>query len=92
MKNTLELAALKEPKEMVLKQVKESAVTSFLLTNKRAVVLIALGSVILLSILAYLLIKLLLKCKNEKVIKLMQKLEKILLFSMLLRTILATFL
>ena len=91
-KDILELKAINKHKKDILGYVKESPVTKYLLDNKEAVLLIGLVIVVALSILAFVLIKCLLNCKNPKVVKVMEKLDKILLFSMLLRTILAVFL
>ena len=54
--DTLELKAL--PKKEILRQVRSNSVTEYLMANKKASILIALGLVILLTALGILVIKL----------------------------------
>ena len=70
-KEVLELKALNRHKKTVLSYVKESPVTKFLIENKEAVVLVGLVIAIIVSVLAFFIIKCLLKCKNPKFIKVM---------------------
>ena len=65
--------------------------TVYLIKNKEASMLLALVFVTLLTLLAFILIRLALKSTNEKVIKVVDKVDKALLFSMFLRTMLAVY-
>jgi len=81
----------KLPKDEIIAWMKESSFTVFLKANVKYAILVSIPITALLTALAFCIVKCLKRSKNEKVQKVLLKVEKALFFSMVLRTLLAVY-
>lgn len=79
------------PKKEIIGYFKENEYTNFVKSNIKYVIIILIPLTVLISIPVFFIIKCIRKSENAKVQKVVQKIDKMLMFSMILRTLLAIY-
>ena len=79
------------PKKEIIGYFKENEYTNFVKSNIKYGIIIAIPLTVLISIPVFFIIKCIRKSENAKVQKVVQKIDKMLMFSMILRTLLAIY-